>query len=142
MKRSLIPAAFAAGLLLLSGCALPSGPPSEDPFAGLTAIVDGDIDAAIAIAEAGGDPDAAACYREIKKVRADRPDLGTPAGAVSAFERLRLLRRSIDAGLPESLHVACAPVVIDAERTLIRLGLIAAGAGGVPSLAAGGSAPR
>lgn len=129
MLPLLIVCALVAGCL--SGCATVAG---SSPAQGaaedqLEKVTKADLDSAIAEASAAGDDQAVKCFTLVQ----DFVGKGAPAadikGVFSAFEATRLLRRRVDTGVPEELHIACAPLILDARITLVKLGLIAAGAG-------------
>jgi hypothetical protein len=50
-------------------------------------------------------------------------------GAAGAYQRARNARRIYDAGIPEDIHIACAPMISDAKNTLFRLAKLAGGLG-------------
>lgn len=80
---------------------------------------------ALAISEAAGDHIASACYRAIidnTKQPVSLPDDVT--GALSLFEIARLKRMRAEEKIPESIHVACSPLLIDAERTILSFGIL------------------
>ena len=82
----------------------------------------GDLKAAIALAQ--DDPDATACYQAILKVQDGKRKVDVKVeGPVSAFQKVRNLRRGLGAGIPPDVHRKCAVLVVDARRTLVRLGL-------------------
>lgn len=92
-----------------------------------------DLAAARKMATDNGDPAGAACYgalsdrfnRDVHK----KPEI---KGIFSAYEMLRLGIHKPKDDLNDPVHIACAPLVVDARRTLLRLGVIAGsgGAGG------------
>lgn len=86
-----------------------------------------DLDVAIASAQAENDPQAVTCYTEVKAWVNSHPSGTSVKGVFSAFEAARLVRRRVDLGIPESLHNACAPLIVDANVTLVKLGLISSG---------------
>jgi hypothetical protein len=120
-----------AALAAIAGCAtvagtLPVQGAAENQLEKVTKV---DLDSAIAQATAAGDDQAVKCFTLVQ----DFVGKGAPAadikGVFSAFEATRLLRKRVDTGVPEDLHIACAPLILDARVTLVKLGLIAAGAG-------------
>lgn len=88
-----------------------------------------DIERAVAIAEFHQDVAGAACARAVLAAlpAGQAPD---PLGAFSAFMALREARRAISVGVSESVHNACAPLILDAEATIAKLGLAAVPGGG------------
>ena len=46
-----------------------------------------------------------------------------PVGPLSLFMEIREKRRDLAAGLGEAVHNACAPLILDVQATLARLGL-------------------
>lgn len=117
---------------LFAGCATTSQPLSV-PFADLAKS---DVIRAIEIAHAAGDPAGLACSQAILNHLSDRVALPDPAGPFSALIRVREARRALDKGLiPEDVHNACAPVIVDAEQTILKLGgLVTPGAGALRPL--------
>ncbi|MCB0252581.1 MAG: hypothetical protein KDI55_02515 [Anaerolineae bacterium] len=78
---------------------------------------------ALAIAQASDDDVAAACYQAIidhAKPARSMPE--GPLGALSLFEIARLRRIEATEKVPEAVHIACAPLVVDAQRTMLSLG--------------------
>ncbi|MBM4442734.1 MAG: hypothetical protein FJ027_20135 [Candidatus Rokubacteria bacterium] len=51
-------------------------------------------------------------------------------GIFSAFMKVRELRRRANAPPDETVQIACAPLYLDAQRTILKLGLSAAPGGG------------
>ena len=112
-KPIVICAALFIGAFFLGGCAF--SPNLRDYTAG-------DLNAAIALAQ--DDPDAAACYTAILKSQDGKRTVDVKIeGPVSAFQKARNLRRGLDAGIPPDVHRKCAVLIVDARRTLVRLGL-------------------
>ncbi len=104
-------------LMFITGCATVASQKVQE-------ITGPDIDAAIALAKAGNDPDGLACWEAIKAVM---PATGTVhievKGAASAVQAARNVRRGVQAGVDPVVHKNCAVVVLDAEQTAARLGL-------------------
>lgn len=106
-----IVALMAATALALAGCA------------GITTFTVDDLERGIAIAAAANDVDGVACGQELLAyVQTIRPPQA-PVGFFSGLMSARQIRRSRDQGIPDAVRRACAVVVLDAERTLVRLGL-------------------
>lgn len=105
-------------VLVLSGCVSLPGVQSPE----LAKFTSEDLDAAILIAEQSNDPIAANCYREIKThyVPSGAPEAIDIKGAFSAHAAARRVRRAVAAGVPEPVHLACAPLVVDAQSFVIR----------------------
>lgn len=113
-----------AMMTAVAGCAM------TDTKAGdkLRTVTVADLEAAKAQADATNDPQASLCYSKvIDFVNARGVTTGDVRGVFSAFQTARSLRRGVDQGIPEDLHNACAPLVVDAHITLLKLGLIAGG---------------
>jgi hypothetical protein len=121
----------------LEGCA-PAPAASAAPVAGavaaapaansvtqLQAFTVADLTAALADATAAKDTVAATCWAAlIPVVQAQGATLGVlPVGAVSAFQKARDVGVGIKVGLP-ALNVPCAPLVLDTQNTLLRLGAL------------------
>lgn len=143
--RHLLAPAFA---LALAACAqIPVAPAaggtsaSTDPLASLKAFTVTDLQSALADAQAQTPPDqvAANCYQAlIPLVQSQSTNpLPSAAGAFSAFQKGRDVGTIAQAGIPAGLNIACAPLVIDTQQTLAKLGIIAAGG----AVAAGGVIP-
>lgn len=116
----IILAVFAVALM--SGCAsvgekvLKAGTTGEVRFSAP------DVDAAIAIAVQAKDGVAEACYRAIRK-HVDPEVKVEGVGPVSNYAAARVRIRESRAGLAADVHVACAPLVVDAGTFASRLGL-------------------
>lgn len=126
MKKLLTFAAFVS-FIFLTGCASIAGtsPVQGAAESSLEKVTAADLDGAIAAAQAGGDIQAVACFTEVKNFTGNMPAHADVKGVFSAWEGARLLRRRIGDGVPEALHNACAPLLIDARITLLKLGVIA-----------------
>jgi hypothetical protein len=102
-----------------------------DPAQTIARFALGDLQAALADARAHDDAVAAPCWAAliplVEQYAARRPDAGI-AGGFSAFQRARDLVGAGNRGVPDALKLACAPVVLDTQATIARLGLIAGGA--------------
>mgnify|MGYP001577497748 FL=1 len=85
-----------------------------------------DAQRAVEIAEHGlPDPAAVACARAILAAvnqRIDAPSPPTPNGALSGAIAVRKLRRAVQAPSDETVKIACAPLVLDAEVQIIKIG--------------------
>ncbi len=117
-------AALATLLILLTGCS------SATPLLRATVA---DAERASQIAAAHNDVAGVACAEAIKAVAlkdAAAPPL-EPAGPLSAYMMGRQLHRRLAAGMDESVKIACAPLIVDAEKLLMKLGLAAAPGGGI-----------
>lgn len=126
------PAAKAtAGLVLLAvlvtGCARVATIAKDD------AVRAGEIAAAF------GDPDGEACAAAVVEFVRSQPAPAkiAPVGAFSAFMFARELRRVRQGGIPSAVHRACAVVVLEAEETIIKLGLKVAPVPGLGALVPG-----
>lgn len=122
--RVLILVGIAVGFL---ACAIIPGPGDELDLRGeVQAKLLADIDAAYASALAYEDTLAALCYPVLREwVARERPPIAIK-GPISAYERARILRLSIQRGVPIELQIACAPVIRDTEtfiRDLVRRGV-------------------
>lgn len=116
--------------LALSGCAtaqLPMPTPAQDVKAetSLASVTAADIDAAIVIAQAGGDIDNVACLTQIKLWLGNPKPAPSIVGPISAFAATRVGVSRIRSGVPPELHRACSVIIVDANQVLLRLGLIA-----------------
>ena len=111
--------------LLFAGCATGLG--------GLSTFVREDVQRGLEIAQAANDPAGVACATAILAAipEAAAPELHA-VGAFSAFVKVRELRRKVDGGVvDEAVHNACAPLVLDAEKTLLKLGAAILPGGGI-----------
>lgn len=127
-------------VIVLAGCAT-TAPPSTvaEAKARLTEVVRADIIRGVEIATAANDIAAMACGNAILDALPPEGAASlTPIGVFSTYIAGRELHRKVTAGVDEKLHIACAPLILDAEQTLVKLGLIAAPGGG----ALGGLMPR
>jgi hypothetical protein len=131
MKRTLKAAAgTVVAALALSGCATGSGPLGGTGER-LAKFARADVERAREIAAAAKDSAGGACADAILK---HLPDGGAaalaPSGAFSVFMQAREARRKVGAGVDEEVHNTCAPLVLDAQQTLLKLGLMAVPGGG------------
>lgn len=106
----------------------------QNPFQLLQNFAQSDLQAALADAAANNDQVAVACYTALIGLvkNPNTNPLGVPSGAFSALQKARdlkalLLNLQSPNGPLSSLNVACAPLIVDAQTTLIQLGI----AGGV-----------
>ena len=97
-----------------------------------------DVERAREIAAAAGDQAGVTCAQTILQTLAPRGDSPPPAGVFSAFMAARQLRRGREAGVPDVVRQACAVVVLDAQRTAVKLGAAVAPGGGIAGLLTGG----
>ena len=133
-----------ASLVLLAACAQTTTNPdgtttTVDPLAKIATFTIADLQNADAEAVAANDVVAHACYPALIKFVTElqaqnASSTGQPltvSGAFSAFQKARNVRRSVAAGggfsVPDYLKLGCAPLVLDEQQLLIRLGLIGAG---------------
>lgn len=122
MRRAIVMAA-----LLLTGCA--SVTPTVD---NVKRFVRDDVVRAKEIATAAKDQAGADCADAILAVLpAEGVAALTPIGALSGFMAVREARRKVGGGVDETVHVKCAALILDAEMTLAKLGLMAAPGGNV-----------
>ena len=128
-----LPWIVATMLVIFSvGCAsVPADQVSGEssPLARLRMFTKADLTQASAIATANGDTVAAKCFDAINThldTIQDAPQLRIK-GAFSLYETGRIGIAKFKGGIPSDIHNACAPLVLDAQHTLIRLGLIGTG---------------
>ena len=109
-------------LISLSSCASFNGSDT-----GLIDFARSDVEKALAIAESGGDEIGANCWRAVLDNYEPLPELTIGediGGAASLLQRARLVRIRVDDGIPSAIHVNCAPLAVDAQRTVLRIGLL------------------
>jgi hypothetical protein len=110
---------------LLASCADVSAARTE-----LRTFTLADLDAAHASAVAHQDPVAAGCWQAVGDALRAQGEIPSTAaassssGAATAWQIARNVRRRIGAGVPDAVNTACAPLVLDAQKTLARLGLM------------------
>ena len=118
-------------LLLLAGCAnVPGKTPLQNPLKSLATLTEGDLKAAIAIAQAANPPDteAVACFTFLDSNFATLQSASTPAvaGAISAFEVARLGVNSAGNFLSPlqkiGLEQACGPYALSVQGGVLALG--------------------
>ena len=128
MLKCLFVVLFAGMLAACSPSGGTSGASSsgQNPTAALTAFTVADLQAAQADALAQTPPDtvAANCYAALIPVvqgaLAQAGAVGTGIkGGFSAFQKARDGVKLAQGGIPSSLNVACAPLVLDAANTVI-----------------------
>lgn len=108
-----------------------------DPFETISKFAITDLEVALRDAKSHNDTLAANCYSALIPVVenfGNRPEHEPIAGGFSGFQRARNLFAARQTGLPDTVRVACAPLVLDAQRTVLRLGIIAGGGGGALSI--------
>ena len=118
-------AAFLLAAVLFSGCA--SGLGLDRIMAQGREKARADAQRAVEIAEHGlPDPAAVACARAILAAvnqRIDAPEPPKPNGALSGAIAVRKTRRKIEASPgDEAVKIACAPLILDAEVQIIKIG--------------------
>lgn len=113
-------------LLLLPGCAQIGNMPAPGIHPGDVPItqrefVRADVEAALAIATAGGDKRGEACFTEILRALPTSSSSPTqPTGLISIYAAGRVARLGLQAGLPESVVSACAPMVLNSQLALLK----------------------
>ncbi|MDE3023908.1 MAG: hypothetical protein KGI54_18985, partial [Pseudomonadota bacterium] len=124
-------------LALLAGCSTLSGlkSPATDPVqaaqANIAQITQADLTNAISIAKANNDIAGVNCLTALQAHIPNSVNIPKVNGVFSAYELTRVKVRAFQNGVPQDVHIACAPVVLDAQGVLLKLGVIAAGAPGV-----------
>ncbi len=108
--------------LFLAGCGSITG---DDPLSRLGDFTVADLKAANDLAVSADDQIAMACYPElikfVERVGDFRAETRTVAGAFSAYQRARNVRRRLELGLPDSLRIGCAALLNDSKRSVLRL---------------------
>lgn len=152
MKRFLLSIAVAAivlfasaPMLMLGGCAAVQSANQQiaqdvhDIVAPIKQATLEDAQAALAIANANGDTDAAPCYQDIVDELSKPGSTGVPAinGLLSTLEAARTFKAPT---VPPKLHKDCAVLVIDAQQTAFKLGLRLAPVGGALKVQQGAAA--
>lgn len=136
MKSLLITAILST--FSLTACAeLPLiGDQTTEPAQKLSTLTNADLTAAAAISTANGDIAGANCANALNDWLTSitpkaAPEVKTAIiGPASAFAEARVhvqkaqgIVDQIKLGLPPTVHIACAPVVLDAQQVMIKLGL-------------------
>jgi hypothetical protein len=85
-----------------------------------------DAQAALAIANANGDTDAAACYADIVADLSAQSAQGGPVAIVGVLSALESARTFKGVQIPAKTHKDCAVLVVDAQKVAFQLGLSAA----------------
>lgn len=103
-------------MFMLSGCAMVVKQQ-------LAALTKGDVETALVLA--ADDSDAVLCYMAIlETLPAGELSVAPEAvGPLSAFQKVRNLRRGVTTDIPPEVHRNCAVLVLDAQKTVARLGL-------------------
>lgn len=104
---------------------------TQDEIVAATSFIQRDLEEAKASADAWGDRSASQCWGALlERVQAlPGKTESKVVGLAGAYQRARNGRRVYDAGIPEDIHIACAPMVSDAKSTLFRLAKLAGGIG-------------
>ncbi len=113
---------IAIAILSLAGCASVGERVLKAGTTGDVRFSPQDVDAAILIAQQAGDKVGEGCYRAIR-AHLDVPSSPQTHGVVSTYAAARVAVRAARAPLAEDVHVACAPLVVDAGTFASRLGL-------------------
>ncbi len=109
--------------LLLSGCASVGETVLGAGTSGAARFDPTDVEAAIKIAQDTKDPVAEACFKAIR-AHTDKSPAPEVKGIVSAYAAARAAAHAAQAGLAEDVHVACAPLVVDAAQFNLKLGKV------------------
>ncbi len=101
-------------VLILGGCSFIQ--PSDDSIlAGLAAVTQEDLDAAIVMAQADGDVLALACYQTLKptighlssKINAETK------GIISTYQKARGIKRGLKGNIPDTIRLGCGGMLIE-----------------------------
>lgn len=107
-------------LLLLAACT--SQLPEGDDLESLRQLTLADLRAAQKDAEAHKDIIGATCWKQLAISLEGLSDHDNPIiGIATAHQTARNIRRRLEAGVPEEIRLACAALVDDGSRFLIRL---------------------
>lgn len=109
--------------LLLAGCASVGESVLKAGTTGAVRFDAKDVDAAIVIAQQSKDPVAEACYKAIRKQVGQEGPALVEVGPVSAYAAARVRVREARVEIAQEVHVACAPLIVDAGTFASRLGL-------------------
>lgn len=127
VRKTLSALVVLAGVAALAACAGPStgsAPVStaQNPLQALQSFTVTDLQAADADAATHGDTLAHTCYAAlipaVQDAQVTAPQL---KGAFSAFQASRDAATLVQAGIPQNINVACAPLVLDASATVVGL---------------------
>lgn len=116
---------FLAFVLILlfgaTGCAqIGSAPMPGKPGVTVEQFTRADVTAALAIANENADKQGQACYGALLAVLPmDQSSPTAPTGLVSIFEAGRVARMQLQAGLPDSVTSACAPMMLNSQAALL-----------------------
>ena len=110
-------------VLLLAGCATGGEAILKAGTTGDVRFQAADVDAAIKIAVQAKDTVAENCFRAIRK-HVDQEFKIETVGPVSAYAASRVRILEARAGLAPEVHIACAPIVVEAGTFASRLGLV------------------
>lgn len=128
MNRLLI---VLCALVILTGCAT-LGDGQVDLPKGALEFTRADLEAGQAIAKANGDVAAVNCTTALlAKLPPDGKVALATKGPFSAYIAGRQALRKFDQGIDEAVHLACAPLILDLEKRLVRLGVIVLPGGGI-----------
>lgn len=117
--------------LIVSACAsnTPPNGMAGDPLKVIHSLALEDVQSALLDARAHNDRVAAMCYAKLIEVIDEASlDSAGPAGVVSAFQRARdVAQQATDGFVPQDVNISCAPLVLDAQQTLVRLAAVFGG---------------
>ena len=116
VRLGLLETFLSAAVFALSGCAAVISKQ-------LAALTRDDVQTALVLAR--DDSNATLCYEAILKTLPEGEEVASleAVGPLSAFQRVRNFRRGVAAEIPVEVHRNCAVLVLDARRTVLRLGL-------------------
>ena len=120
MKKS----AAIAALCALGACA----PGNSNLLAKLSTFTVADLQAADVIAVQAGDTIAHACFPVlIAWIQTLPSGQQVVTGAISTFEVARTTRLGVQKGIPDSVKMGCAALLVDEQTLLLKLGALGAG---------------
>lgn len=117
----------------------PAIPAHTDPVVALRAFSINDLNVAQADAVAHQDQAAMTCYPALISTIRNLPSVAAIKieGAFSAFQAARDVAngvKSAQGGLPQAINIACAPLILDAQQTILQLAVKVGAGAGIPGL--------
>lgn len=104
-------------LPFLASCASIGSVALKAGTTGAVRFTDEDLDAAILIAQQAKDQTAEKCFVTLKKYT--KPEVSAEVkGVVSAYMAARAKAQEFSKGVPEDVHVACSPLIVDSATFL------------------------
>ena len=110
-------------IIVLTGCVDLGTTRTDGSLGRLATLTAKDLKTAEVMAIAANDKVASLCYRELANYVGSKKVIVVPdgAGVFTVFQAARSIRRDRDKGIPDTINTRCAPLIVDAGKTLFKL---------------------